>query len=159
MRVVTIKEILEDAPIFERMSSTPDLLDSGSHGVSKLSRRNKEGGRVVSTRYRVVFGFSPLTTCAPMTCKIAVARASEVVMASHATKYRWRSNRWTISGWWKMWRPADVFPIPPEPTKAMRQAASRSKNRTIFSTTSSRPKKISGATGCDGKWIILHYIG
>ena len=155
MRVVTIKEILGDAPIFERISSTPDLLESGSHGVSKLSRKSKEGGRVFRTRYRVVFGFSLLTICAPTTCKIVVARASEVVMASHATKYRWCSNRWTISGWWKMWRPADVFPIPPDPTSAMRQAVSWTKNRTIFSTISSRPKKISGATGCDGRWLIL----
>ena len=35
MRVVTIKEILGDAPIFERMSSTPNLLESEYHGVSK----------------------------------------------------------------------------------------------------------------------------
>ena len=159
MRVVTIKEILGDAPIFERMSSTPDLLESESHGVSKLSRKTKERGRAIRTRYRVLFGFSPLTACAPTACKIAVARASEVVMASHATKYRWCSNRWMTSGWWKMWRPADVFPIPPEPTIAIRQAVSRSKNCTIFLTISSRPKKISGATGCDVRWLILLHIG
>ena len=88
MRVVTIKEILGDAPIFERMSSTPNLLESEYYGVSKLSRKIKEGGRVISTRYRIVFRFSPLTICTPTTCKITVARASEVVMASHATKYR-----------------------------------------------------------------------
>ena len=88
MRVVTIKEILGDAPIFERVSPTPDLLESESQGVSKLSRKIKEGGRVISTRCRVVFGFSPLMICAPMACKIVVARVSEVVMASHATKYR-----------------------------------------------------------------------
>ena len=98
---------------------------------------------------------SGFSTPAPMTWESRLRRwVCEAGNWSQRMNQRFSPNQCLILSWWRMAKAMDVFPIPPEPMRAI--GVRFSARPVIFSISSSRPKQALGGGGGDSPEGMLH---